>query len=328
MKGLTSKENCQVIIRAANKYKKPVLVDPKGTDYKKYEGATIITPNLKEAEAATNIKINSEKGLLKAGEKLLKTINSPFVLITRSEKGMSLFRKKEEPIHIPGIPRQVFDITGAGDTVIAMLALSFSSGMKISDAVHLANDAGSIKVTKIATQPVYYKELEDSLVEKDPASKKIKNREELKEIVKQLRSSDMKIVFTNGCFDILHLGHVRYLKEAKNLGDVLIVGLNSDASVKKLKGFPRPYLPEHERAEILASLESVDYVVVFNENRPDNLIKIVKPAFHVKGGDYKISELPERDIVKKFGGEIIVIPPVEGKSTTNIVEKIKSTAGN
>lgn len=321
-KGIISHKICQKLIKAASKYKKPVLIDPKGSNYEKYKGVTIITPNLLEAEVATGIKITNEKTLAEAGIKLLKSINSSYVLITRGENGMSLFKKTGPVVHIPGIRKEVFDITGAGDSVIAAFALTLVSGATAVEAAYLSNYAGSIKVTKIATQPVFYNELENALEEKEPASKKIKSRKELSDIMKKLKSENLKIVFTNGCFDVLHLGHVRYLKEAKKLGDVLIVGLNSDSSVRKLKGTTRPYLPELERAEILASLEFVDYVVIFTETRPDNIIKIVKPNIHVKGGDYKISKLPERHIVKQYGGKIVVIPEIEGKSTTNIVEKI------
>ncbi|NQU17028.1 MAG: D-glycero-beta-D-manno-heptose 1-phosphate adenylyltransferase [Candidatus Saganbacteria bacterium] len=151
----------------------------------------------------------------------------------------------------------------------------------------------------------------------------MKSRSELTKIVKRLKSQGAEIVFTNGCFDILHLGHARYLREAKKLGDTLIVGLNSDSSVKKLKGNPRPYVSELERAEILASLECVDYITIFSEMRPDNLLKIIKPKVHVKGGDYKIKDLPETNLIKSLGGKVVIIPPVEGRSTTNIIEKIR-----
>lgn len=321
-KGTATDKNCAEIIKAARKIKKPVLIDPKGSDYKKYKGATILTPNLPEAEAATGIKILDEGSLRHAGESLLKTVSSQYVLITRSENGMSLFMKNKGDFHVQGIPREVFDITGAGDSVIATLALCLATGMKIQDACILSNHSGSIKVTKIATQPVYFDELFASLEEKEPASRKIKSRLEIGHIAKSLKSEGDKIVFTNGCFDVLHLGHVRYLKEAKKLGDVLVIGLNSDSSVKKLKGPSRPYVTDHERAEILASLESVDYVTIFDETRPDNLINAIKPDIHVKGGDYKMEELPERHLVEKLGGKVIVIPPTKGRSTTNIIEKI------
>ncbi len=321
-KGMTEKQTCQAIIKAANRHKKPILIDPKGTDYSKYKGATIITPNLSEAEAASGLKIKDDRNLASAGKSLLKTVGSPCVLITRGENGMALFEKNGLIHDIAGVPREVFDITGAGDTVISTLALALAANAKPPEACQLANLAGSVKVTKIATQPVYAYELKDALEEREPASKKIKTREELKEIVERLKRENAKIVFTNGCFDILHLGHIRYLKEAKKLGDVLIVGLNSDSSVRKLKGATRPYISEHERAEIMASLESVDYVTIFTETLPDNLIKLVRPNVHVKGGDYKISQLPERKLVQELGGKVVVIPPVEGKSTTSLIDKI------
>lgn len=321
-KGITTPKTCQAVIGLCRKLKKPVLIDPKGSDYKKYFGATIITPNLLEAEKATGIKIHDEKTLKKAGENLLKTIKSSYVLITKSEAGMSLFQKNGKTIDISGIKREVFDITGAGDSVISTLALSLSCGVGIKDACELSNLAGSIKVTKIATQPVGHEELTSALQEKEPASHKIKTRKEIEEISKKLKEDGEKIIFTNGCFDVLHLGHVRYLKDAKKLGDILIVGLNSDSSVRTLKGSPRPYVEQDERAEIIASLESVDYVVVFDETRPHNLIRAVKPDVHVKGGDYKIKDLPEKSVVEELGGKIIVIPLTEGKSTTGLIEKI------
>ncbi|MBI5701180.1 D-glycero-beta-D-manno-heptose-7-phosphate kinase [Candidatus Saganbacteria bacterium] len=321
-KGITSEHLCQSMIKAAKQNKIPVLVDPKGTNYSKYKGATIITPNLSEASVASKVKIDDEKTLSKAGNFLLKTLDLQYALITKSENGMSLFAKNGQVINIPGIKREVFDITGAGDTVIATIALSLASGAKIEEACHLSNIAGSVKVTKIATQPVHANELEAALEEKEPTSRKIKTRKEISEIAKRLKSEGARIAFTNGCFDILHLGHVRYLKEAKKLGDVLIVGLNSDRSVKSLKGSTRPYVSGLERAEILASLESVDYVVIFDESRPDNLIRSIGPNVHVKGGDYKISQLPERKLVEQLGGKVVVIPPTKGRSTSNIIDRI------
>ncbi|MFA4967275.1 MAG: D-glycero-beta-D-manno-heptose 1-phosphate adenylyltransferase, partial [Candidatus Margulisiibacteriota bacterium] len=258
----------------------------------------------------------------KAAKIIISQARCEYLIITRGKDGMSIFKKNERVIHIPGIPREVFDITGAGDTVIAALSLALSAGANIEEAAMLGNYAASVKITKIATQPVYREELEEALVDREPAAKKIKARKDLAPVINRLKNENAKIVFTNGCFDILHLGHVRYLKEAKKLGDVLIVGLNSDSSVRKLKGPDRPYISELERAEILASLECVDYVVIFPETRPDNLIKIVKPDIHVKGGDYAIDELPERHLVESLGGKVVVIPPIKGRSTTNIIAKI------
>ncbi|MDD5382046.1 MAG: D-glycero-beta-D-manno-heptose-7-phosphate kinase [Candidatus Margulisbacteria bacterium] len=320
-KGLVTKESAQFVINRARKLKKFVAIDPKGIDYSKYKGASILTPNLAEASLAAKIKIIDDKTLIQAGKLLRQQTRAAYFMITRGRDGMTIFTNKEI-VHIPVIPREVFDITGAGDTVIATLTLAVAAGASVKNAAMLANTAASVVVAKIGTAPCYREELEEAVEDNEPIVKKIKLRKELDAIIKNLRNRDAKIVFTNGCFDLLHLGHVRYLREAKKLGDILIVGLNSDDSVRALKGDERPYISELERAEILASLECVDYVTIFSELRPDNLIKIVKPDFHVKGGDYKIIELPERKMVESFGGKVVVIPPIKGRSTTNIVEKI------
>jgi D-beta-D-heptose 7-phosphate kinase/D-beta-D-heptose 1-phosphate adenosyltransferase len=321
-KGVLSAKNCQQIIRLAKRARKPILADPKGSDYSKYRGITIMTPNQLEAETATGIKITDPESLEKAGQKLMRELKLPNLMITRGREGLSLFESGQKRFDIPAVPREVFDITGAGDTVIATLALGIASGAALHDAALLSNYAASVKVSKIATQPVYRMELEEALEEREPAGRKIKARSDLAPIIKRLKAEGAKIVFTNGCFDILHLGHVRYLKEAKKLGDILVVGLNSDSSVRKLKGKDRPYVSELERAEILASLECVDYVVIFSETRPDNLIKLIRPDIHVKGGDYSVNELPERHLVKSLGGKVVVIPPIKGRSTTSLIERI------
>ena len=322
-KGMISNITAKAIISLSKKNKKFVAVDPKGIHYSKYAGASILTPNLAEASGASGIKITDDKSLIRTGKLLLKQTKADYLLITRGKDGMSLFSEKETT-HIPVIPREVFDITGAGDTVVATLSLAVAAGARIKNAAILANTAASVVVGKIGTAPCFREELEEALEGHEPIIKKITLRREIVSIVPNLKTEGAKIVFTNGCFDILHLGHVRYLREAKKLGDVLIVGLNSDDSVQVLKGKDRPYLSEMERAEILASLECVDYVTIFSEQTPDKLIKLIKPDFHVKGGDYKISELPERKLVEALGGKVVVIPPIEGRSTTNIVERILS----
>jgi len=320
-KGMVCPETCQIIIKEAKRLKKFVAIDPKGQDYSKYRGASILTPNQKEAGLASQIKIKSEKELWQAGQKLLRNVKTHYILITRGHEGMSLF-SRQGVVHIPAVPREVFDITGAGDTVIASLALAMARGAKIKQACAIANTAAAVVVGKIGTAPCSTQELSEAIEGHEPVTRKIKTKLELAKIIKTLREEEAKIVFTNGCFDILHLGHVRYLREAKKLGDVLIVGLNSDSSVKGLKGSSRPYTQELERAEVLASLEFIDYVVIFPEERPDNLIKIVRPDIHVKGGDYSINQLPEKKLVEKLDGKVIVIPPIKGKSTTNLVERI------
>ncbi len=323
-KGILSDKICREIVNLARKHKKPLAVDPKGTNYSKYKRAMIITPNLLEAEAASGIKIKDKESLKKAGKTILRETQADHIIITRGKDGLSIFSKSGETKHIPAIQREVFDITGAGDTVIATLSLALASGANIKEAALLGNYAASVAVSKIGTQAVQKDELEEALEEKELAGQKIKSRNQLTKTVKRLKSQNAKIVFTNGCFDILHLGHARYLREAKKLGDILIVGINSDSSVRRLKGSPRPYVSELERAEVLASLESVDYVTIFSEMRPDNLLKIIKPKIHVKGGDYKMKDLPEAKLVKSLGGKVIIIPPVEGRSTTNIIERILS----
>jgi D-beta-D-heptose 7-phosphate kinase / D-beta-D-heptose 1-phosphate adenosyltransferase len=320
-KGTITKEVCQALIKLARKYKKPLAIDPKGFDYAKYRGATVITPNLREAAIAARTVIVDDKSLSRAGKTLLKTAGTSHVLITRGKDGMTLLDRKGAS-YIPAIPREVFDITGAGDTVIATLTLSLAAGAPMKVAAILANLAGSIVVGKIGTAVCSRDELELAIEGREPVAQKIKARNELASISKNLKTEGARIVFTNGCFDLLHLGHVRYLREAKKLGDILIVGVNSDDSVTALKGPDRPYIHELERAEILASLECVDFVTIFHELRPDNLIKLVKPDIHVKGGDYKVADLPEKKLVEALGGKVVVIPPIKGRSTTNIVAKI------
>lgn len=320
-KGMVNDETARVIIALARKSRKFIAVDPKTGDFSKYAGASIVTPNLAEAASGSGIKIVDNKSLTRAGKTLLRSTKSNYLLITRGKDGMSLFAAAET-VHIPAIPREVFDITGAGDAVIAALSLAVGAGAPVKEACMLGNTAAAVVVGKIGTAACSRAELEAALEGSEPIARKIKLRQELKPIVQNLRNQELRIIFTNGCFDILHLGHVRYLREAKKLGDILIVGVNSDDSVRALKGSPRPYVSEMERAEILASLECVNYVTLFPELRPDELIRIIKPDIHVKGGDYKVSQLPEKKLVESFGGKVVVIPPIAGRSTTNIIERI------
>ncbi|MBN3032497.1 MAG: D-glycero-beta-D-manno-heptose-7-phosphate kinase [Candidatus Saganbacteria bacterium] len=320
-KGTLTREVCQVLIKLARRYKKPLAIDPKGFDYSKYRGATVITPNLREAAIAARTVIFDDKSLSLAGKTLLKLAGASYVLVTRGKDGMTLFDRRGST-YLPAIPREVFDITGAGDTVIATLSLALAAGAPTREAASLANLAGSIVVGKIGTAVCTREELELALEGREPVARKIRARNDLAAIARNLKNEGARIVFTNGCFDLLHLGHVRYLREAKKLGDLLIVGVNSDDSVTALKGPDRPYVSELERAEILASLECVDFVTIFHELRPDNLIKLVRPDIHVKGGDYKAADLPEKKLVESLGGQVTVIPPIKGRSTTNIVAKI------
>lgn len=321
-KGLVTKKVCKTAIGLAKKLGKPVLIDPKGRDYSKYRGTTLITPNLLEAEVATGIKVADEASLIRVGKKLLSSVRSEYVIVTRGKDGMSVFSKKGNISHIPAIPREVFDITGAGDTVISTIALSLSAGAPIETAAVLSNYAASIKVGKIGTVPVEAEELRELLEAPSHTDGKIQNLKTLKKTIESLRAKGLKIVFTNGCFDIIHAGHIRYLKEAKNQGDILVIGLNSDSSVRAIKGPTRPLVPEKERAEILSALEFVDYITIFGEKTPNALISELKPDVHVKGGDYKEKDLPEAGIVKGYGGKVVIVRKIPGRSTTNIIDKM------
>ena len=304
------------LAKALTKLSAPLFVDPKGKDYSKYQGAFCITPNKKEASEATGIEIVDEKSLLRAGHLLKKDFEN--VVITLSEEGMAIF---EERFHkIPTFAKEVYDVTGAGDTVLAALGFGVAGGLSLKEAAHFANLAAGVVVGRVGAATATLEEIEEyerSLGIRG-AEEAIKSFAEIERIAKRLHSEGKRVVFTNGCFDILHLGHVKYLQEAKRLGDVLIVGLNSDESVRRLKGKRRPINPQFDRAYILASLEAVDYVVIFNEDTPYELIKRVQPDILVKGADYKGKEVVGSDIAKKT----VLIDFVEGKSTTKIVERI------
>lgn len=323
-KGLMIPELTSRIIALAKKYRKIVSVDPKGSNYSKYRKATIITPNRKEAEIATGIPINNEDNLLRAGYKLLQETEARYILITRGEKGMSLFQKDCSPIHIPSVVSEVYDITGAGDTVVAALTLALACGVRIEKAIEIANWAAGVVVRKVGTATVTSEELEEFIrfYRIPRTDQKIKSIDQIKKLVNKLRKEGKKIVFTNGCFDLLHVGHIKYLQQAKSLGDTLIVGVNKDNSVKKIKGSKRPLIPEKERAQLVAAIEGVDYVVLFSEATPEKIISIIKPDIHVKGGDYKTKNLPEKKIVESYGGKVIVVNKIKEKSTTSLINLI------
>ena len=316
-KGVLTPWLCKMIIQKALKNNKKVLVDPKGKDYLKYQGATLITPNKKEASLATGIEITDNKSLYSVGFDLKKNLDLEYLLITLSEDGMALF--DQEMTKIPTKAKEVYDVTGAGDTVLASLAFGLSVGMDILKAANFANSAAAVAVGKIGTATVRLDEIfnyEQNFAPKY-STLKIKNINELKIYLNN--NNNKKVVFTNGCFDILHSGHVKYLEEAKSYGDILIVGLNSDNSVKNIKGSSRPINNASDRATILAALSCVDVVIEFEEDTPYNLIKTVKPDILVKGGDYKDKTIVGSDIAK----ETRLVKFVDGKSTTKIIKKAK-----
>ncbi len=302
----------------------PVVVDPKGIDYSKYRGATILTPNRKEAEAASHIVIKDEAGLLKAGEALLRGLDLDGLLITRSEEGMSLFQQDVATTHIPTVAREVYDVTGAGDTVLSVLSLGLACGLSMAEAAGIANVAAGIAVGKLGTSTVSPGEIIAEIGHGHPDSDaKIKNLDVLASLVTEEKVKGKRVVFTNGCFDLLHVGHVKYLQKARTFGDLLIVGLNSDASVRALKGETRPLIVETERAHILAALDCVDYVVIFGEDTPLRLIEALRPLVLVKGGDYTPERVVGKDVVESYGGRVELVTFVDGKSTTGIIEKIR-----
>ncbi len=315
-KGVCNDTVCQQVISASAGQGKKVIIDPKGTNWEKYRSATIITPNLKELSAVSGVDVrNEDKEIHSAADRILKEYNLTSLLVTRSEKGMS-YIAPDASQDIPTEAREVYDVSGAGDTVVATLAAALAAGIPIADAIYLANKAGGIVVGKIGTSPILFKELQDELQIGKPASKLIPIPQ-LADTIKQLRAQERKIIFTNGCFDILHKGHVCYLENAKDW-DVLIVGLNSDSSVKRLKGESRPINDESARSTVLAALEAVDYVVIFTEDTPLNLIRTVAPDVLVKGGDYAIENIVGRE----YAQETVTIPFVDGYSTTKTIGAI------
>jgi D-beta-D-heptose 7-phosphate kinase/D-beta-D-heptose 1-phosphate adenosyltransferase len=294
------------------------MVDQKGKDYAKYRGATAITPNRKEASEATGIAITDRASLERAGFALKESLGLERAIITLSEEGMAIFG--EEMRLIPTVAKEVYDVTGAGDTVIATLGFVRACGGQIDEAARIANAAAAVVVGKLGSATATWDEIiaYEAALHESTTEHRIKSREALAESVERLRKEGRRIVFTNGCFDILHLGHVRYLEKAKSFGDVLIVGVNGDDSVRRLKGPERPVNPEYDRAYLLAALEAVDFVTIFGEDTPYELIKLVRPDVLVKGGDYAGKEVVGSDIAK----EVRLVDFVEGRSTTGIICKV------
>lgn len=314
--------NCQDVIAYGAKHNIPVIVDPKGDDFSKYAGADLLTPNMSEFVAVVG-EIDSENDLAKKAQALIQQLNIKALLVTRSEKGMTLFRKDKDAFHLPAITKEVTDVTGAGDTVIATIAASLAAGCDLEQAVNLSNIAASIVVSKVGTSAITAPELELEY-HKNHQSSGLLSREQLALAVRLAKARGEKVVFTNGCFDILHAGHVTYLQQAQALGHRLIVAINSDESVTKLKGEGRPINSLERRMAVLAGLESVDWVTFFETDTPEALLQELQPDILVKGGDYSEEQVVGREIVKAYGGEVTVMSLVPDCSTTQIVEKIQS----
>jgi D-beta-D-heptose 7-phosphate kinase / D-beta-D-heptose 1-phosphate adenosyltransferase len=318
-KGILTFELSHSLITIANENAKKILVDPKGLDYSKYKGAYLLTPNKKEASEATNITIKDNETLSQAILDLKEQCNLTVSLITLSEQGVAIY-DNELRIH-PTVAREVFDVTGAGDTILASLGFALSCNKDIDEAVRFANLASGVVVGKIGSSTATLNEIieYESSLNQSCSDEYIKTLDEISSIVGELKNKEKKIVFTNGCFDILHIGHVKYLEKAKDFGDILILGLNSDKSLQRLKGPNRPINSEDDRAYILASINVVDYVVIFEEDTPFELIKLINPDVLVKGTDYKGKEVVGQDIVK----ELKLIEFIDGKSTTKTIERIQ-----
>ena len=310
------------MIRLARAAGKPVLIDPKGSDFEKYRGATLMTPNLSEFEAIAGRCDSSEK-IVEEGEKLRQQLNMEALLVTRSEEGMTLLCEGEGPFHHPTYAREVYDVTGAGDTVIATLAAGIAAGASRQDATAVANLAAGIVVGKLGTATTSVAELHQAIHDPEETGFGVLDEDQLEVAIDQSHARGEKVIMTNGCFDLLHPGHISYLAEARRLGDRLIVAVNSDESVRQLKGESRPVNNLESRMMLLAALESVDWVVPFSEETPERLYCNVLPDVIVKGGDYQPEEVAGGPCVIANGGCVEILKFVDGHSTTSIVEKIK-----
>ncbi|NOQ29751.1 MAG: D-glycero-beta-D-manno-heptose-7-phosphate kinase [Helicobacteraceae bacterium] len=321
-KGVVTHDVAQGVISLASKAEKKVLVDPKGSNYTKYIGAHLLTPNKKEAIEATGINIVDDHTLKSALLWLKNQCELDLSMITLSEDGIGIFDDVVKKF--PTVAQEVFDVTGAGDTVIASLSFALASNKTIDEAASFANLAAGVVVGKIGSATATLDEIEiyEATLHKSSSDAHIKTLEEIELIVKHAKKAGKRVTFTNGCFDILHVGHVKYLQEAKSFGDILIVGLNSDASVKRLKGESRPINQEDDRAYLLAALEAVDYVVKFGEDTPHDLIKLLSPHTLVKGGDYEGKVV----VGSAFSDQLKLVQFVDGKSTTRTIEKIKANS--
>ncbi len=313
----------QCYIQACKAAGKPVLIDPKGNDFNRYRGASLITPNLSELEAVVGPCAN-QQALVEKGLALIAEYELDALLITRSEQGMTLLQSHQPPSHLPAQAHEVYDVTGAGDTVISMLACALAHGQPLANATQLANLAAGIVVGKLGTATVLPEELHAHLHADHPTNPPLVNEQQLLQQIAASRQQGESIVMTNGCFDILHAGHVAYLQEAAQLGDRLVVAVNIDATVRALKGADRPVNPLQNRMQVLAALTCVDWVVTFEEETPERLICAVQPDFLVKGGDNDPDQIPGAQCTREAGGQVAVMQYVDGISTTQIIHAIKA----
>lgn len=325
-KGCLGSELVTAVIAEAKRRNVPCLVDPKTEDFSRYAGATMVTPNRSEAERATAKPLTDLSALASEGEALRLSAGIGALLVTLGAEGMFLLSADQEPLHLPTAARQVYDVTGAGDTVIAALAIALADGLPHDVAVRLANAAAGLAVAKVGTTAVGREELLHELRASTPSGKVfgIADMDAVQAALAGFRREGRRIVFTNGCFDILHAGHVRYLTAARGLGDVLVLGLNSDASVGRLKGPERPFNVLDDRAEVLSALECVDMVVPFEADTPELLIRDIQPDILVKGADWRGKGVAGAEFVEQSGGEVQFIDLLPGRSTTGLADRIRS----
>lgn len=312
------------LIQLARQAKIPVMVDPKSHDFSLYQYANIITPNFKEFETIVG-RCRSEEDLLNKGRQLLSTYHIDTLLVTRGEDGMTLIDQKSVT-HFPAYAREIFDVTGAGDTVIGILGASLAAGVSLHDSTALANLCASLVVNKLGAATVSIPEIEIALSGKTNFPSGIVNEEQLLHAAKQARAQGKKIVFTNGCFDIIHAGHVMYLQMAKQLGDYLIVAVNADESIRRLKGPNRPINHLDHRMTVLAGLGVVDWVLPFTDDTPERLLKLLKPDLLVKGGDYTLDSIVGADIVRAYGGEVRIMNHPINTSSSHILKQMSKIA--
>jgi len=322
-KGVLGPGICKSVIAMASAAGRPMLVDPKGDDFSKYRGAFLLTPNKGELGRAAQMTVENEDQIRKAIARLFSQTECEAILVTRGEEGMSLFAKSGEETHIQTEARDVFDITGAGDTVISTIGRVFFAGHDLKAAARLANVAAGIKVGKFGAAAVSVEEISAWIRQRENAGRqKLVELSQAKQLVSLARSQGRKVVFTNGCFDLLHAGHVQLLQKAKALGHVLIVAINDDDSVRQLKGNGRPLISVFDRARIIAALEPVDYVILFSDLTPLRLIQELMPDVLVKGGNYSLEEVVGREEVEKYGGRVALIPPLDTQSSSKIIKEI------
>ena len=325
-KGVLTDTGAPELIAIARKAGVKVVADPaRLSNYSRYRGASVLTPNRYEAELASGVKITDDASMERAAREIMRTAEADAVVITLDKEGAFLLQRGGQPTRIPTRPRLVYDVAGAGDEVLAMLSVALGQGIAIHQAVELANIAGGLEIEQFGVVPISRADVMEELRRMTGLrGGKVMRRKELLRELGRCRRAGHIIVFTNGCFDLLHMGHIRYLQQARRLGSCLVVAVNSDGSASRLKGPGRPVIPAEERAEMLGALECIDYVTIFDEDTPESLLALIKPDILVKGGTTPV--VVGREIVEAYGGRVLTVDRAEGLSTTNIIDRVLDTA--